>query len=90
MTSPAERVVRKGFEGRVPRTPDDFAQAWKNSPERAQLLKEIDQFEKKYEIGGEYLEKFKASRRAEQAKGQYVAPLTQWLPAEDADQISGA
>ncbi|KAF2710378.1 ABC transporter protein [Pleomassaria siparia CBS 279.74] len=31
MNSPAERVARKGFENRVPRTPDEFANAWRNS-----------------------------------------------------------
>jgi ATP-binding cassette subfamily G (WHITE) protein 2 (PDR) len=63
LTSPAERLVRPGFEGRVPHTPDEFAAAWQKSEDRAQLLREIDEFDRQYPIGGEQLEKFKTSRR---------------------------
>ena len=77
MTSALERVVRPGFEDRVPRTPDEFAQRWKDSPERAQLLKDIEEYDRKYPIGGEHLQKFKESRRAQQAKQQRVgSPYT--------------
>ncbi|KAF2178290.1 putative multidrug resistance ABC transporter [Zopfia rhizophila CBS 207.26] len=77
MTSPLERIVRSGFEYRVPRTPDEFAQRWNDSPERAQLLRDIEEYDRKYPVGGEYLEKFKESRRAQQAKGQRVkSPYT--------------
>ncbi|KAG0161728.1 hypothetical protein PDIDSM_1159 [Penicillium digitatum] len=41
LTSPSERLVRPGFEESVPRTPDEFAARWKESPERKQLLAEI-------------------------------------------------
>jgi hypothetical protein len=77
MTSPQERIVRQGFENKVPRTPDDFAQAWQNSPERATLLKEIDRYNQKYVLGGQYLEEFKDSRIAQQSKHQRVSsPFT--------------
>ncbi|KIV97643.1 hypothetical protein PV10_01362 [Exophiala mesophila] len=77
MTSPDERIVREGFENKVPRTPDEFAQAWKDSPERAQLLKDIEAFDQQHPIGGEGLEKFKESRRLQQAKQQRVkSPYT--------------
>jgi ATP-binding cassette subfamily G (WHITE) protein 2 (PDR) len=73
MTSPQERVVRDGWENRVPRTPDDFAKVWKNSPERAALVKEIDEYNQTYTLGGEYLQKFKDSRRVQQSKHQRVS-----------------
>jgi ATP-binding cassette subfamily G (WHITE) protein 2 (PDR) len=77
MTSPIERVVREGFEGRVPRTPDEFAAAWKSSATHAQLVREIGEYQKKYQTGGEYLERFKASRQAQQARGQRLkSPYT--------------
>lgn len=77
MTSPQERRVRDGFEGKTPRTPDEFAQRWKDSPERAELLQEIDSYNKKYELGGEHLEAFKESRRAQQSKRQRItSPYT--------------
>jgi ATP-binding cassette, subfamily G (WHITE), member 2, PDR len=77
MTSPQERQVRAGFENKVPRTPDDFAKAWKSSPEHQRLMQEIDEYDKTYTIGGEYFEKFKQSRRAQQAKQQrWKSPFT--------------
>ncbi|PSK43144.1 Brefeldin A resistance protein [Elsinoe australis] len=77
MTSAKERRVQPGWEDRVPRTPDDFAEAWKNSPERQALLQEIEQYEKDHPIGGEDYEKFAASRRNMQAKNQRLkSPYT--------------
>ncbi|KAF2791984.1 putative multidrug resistance ABC transporter [Melanomma pulvis-pyrius CBS 109.77] len=73
MTSSLERVIKSGFEDQVPRTPDEFAQRWKASPERAQLMQDIQAYDQKYALGGEYLEKFKESRRAQQAKAQRVS-----------------
>lgn len=76
LTNPAERVVREGFEGRVPRTPDEFAAVWHKSEDRARLLREIDDFEREFPLGGEQLHKFQHSRKATAAKRQYVATLT--------------
>ncbi|KAJ4991976.1 ABC transporter cdr4 [Stagonosporopsis vannaccii] len=70
MTSPLERIVAKGFEGRVPRTPDEFHQRWLDSPERVALMAEIDAYEQKYPVGGEQAQKFAESRKLQQAKGQ--------------------
>ena len=63
ITSPAERIVREGFVGRTPFTPNEFAAAWHKSDDRARLLRNIDEFDQLYPIGGEQLEKFKESRR---------------------------
>jgi ATP-binding cassette, subfamily G (WHITE), member 2, PDR len=68
ISSPTERVVRPGWESRVPRTADEFAQRWKESPERQQLLREIEAYEAEFPVGGQQLDKFRASRAAEQAK----------------------
>ncbi|KAI9719929.1 MAG: hypothetical protein M1828_005967 [Chrysothrix sp. TS-e1954] len=72
MTSALEREVRDGFEHQVPRTPDEFAERWKNSEERAALMLEIDQWENQHQYHGEDLKSFKASRRAQQSKIQRV------------------
>ncbi|MCJ1478445.1 hypothetical protein MMC13_007125 [Lambiella insularis] len=72
MTSPPERIVREGFVGKVPRTPDEFAAAWKSSTSHAQLVRQIEEYQQKYTIGGEYFEKFKQSRKAQQAAHQRV------------------
>lgn len=70
MTSPQERVVREGFEGRVPRTPDDFAAAWKRSTAYQSVLAEIDAFNNSYPIGGPSVDEFKLSRKQQQSKHQ--------------------
>lgn len=77
MTSPQERVVRSGFENLVPRTPEEFERRWKDSETYKQLMRDLDEYDDKYSIGGEYLERFKKSRRAQQAKAQRVkSPYT--------------
>jgi len=72
LTNPAERVVRKGFEGKTPHTPDQFAAVWQKSKDRAHLLNEIKEFDSQYPIGGPSLDKFKNSRKALQSRSQYV------------------
>ncbi|ESW97055.1 hypothetical protein KL918_000666 [Ogataea parapolymorpha] len=44
ITSPAERVAKKGWENKVPKTPKEFNDYWKASPEYKQLLEEIDSY----------------------------------------------
>lgn len=43
ITNPAERVVRDGFENKVPRTPKEFYDYWRQSNARLSVLREIDQ-----------------------------------------------
>ncbi|OOF95383.1 hypothetical protein ASPCADRAFT_207854 [Aspergillus carbonarius ITEM 5010] len=77
LTSPAERIVKPGYEGRVPQTPDEFAAAWRNSEAHAKLLREIAEYNQEYAIGGESLGKFIESRKAMQSKNQRVkSPYT--------------
>ncbi|KAI1451361.1 ABC-2 type transporter-domain-containing protein [Annulohypoxylon moriforme] len=73
MTSPTERIVRPGFEGRAPRTPDEFASAWKNSAEYTALQAEIEQYKTEHPLNGPDAEAFRASRRAQQAQSQRPA-----------------
>jgi len=70
MTSPQERIVRRGFEGRAPRTPDEFAAAWKASNEYKVLQAEIEHFKDKHALNGPDAEAFRANKKAQQAKGQ--------------------
>lgn len=72
LTNPAERLVRPGFEGTTPRTPDEFAAIWQKSQDRARLLEQIDTFNAQYPIGGPSLTEFKESRKASQARSQYL------------------
>ncbi|KAG5929200.1 ZEB2-regulated ABC transporter 1 [Claviceps africana] len=68
MTSSVERVVRPGFGGRAPRTPDDFAAAWKNSAEYKALQAEIEEYKEAHPVDGPDAHAFRQSRRAQQAK----------------------
>lgn len=73
MTSPIERIVRKGFEGKAPRTPDEFAAAWKNSAEYQALQAEIEEYKRQHPLNGPDAEAFRASRKQQQAKGQRIS-----------------
>ncbi|CAI6093107.1 unnamed protein product [Clonostachys chloroleuca] len=77
MTAPSERVVRKGFEGKVPRTPDEFAECWKNSEEYKALQREIEEYKQEYALNGPHAEEFRAGKKAVQGKGQRLkSPYT--------------
>ncbi|KAF3054949.1 ATP-binding cassette transporter CGR1 [Daldinia childiae] len=45
LTNPSERVVQQGYENRVPRTPDDFALAWRQSKQAREVLQKVQDFE---------------------------------------------
>ena len=70
MTSALERIVSPGFEDRVPRTPDEFAQRWKDSPEHAALMAQIEAYDQKFPLGGETAQRFADSRKEQKARGQ--------------------
>jgi ATP-binding cassette subfamily G (WHITE) protein 2 (PDR) len=72
LTSPAERIVKPGFEDKTPRTAAEFVAAWKRSPEYAALLRDIKEYEEVYPIGGPSVTEFTVSRWARQAPHQYV------------------
>lgn len=70
LTSPGERIVRRGFENKVPRTPDEFVAAWKSSDDYARLRQEMDEYDQKNPIGGESVQRFKEGQAAKKAKSQ--------------------
>lgn len=53
VTNPQERQAREGMENKVPRTPDEFEQYWRESPEYKQLQAEIDDYEHEFPIDKE-------------------------------------
>ncbi|EFX06115.1 ABC transporter [Grosmannia clavigera kw1407] len=67
LTNPGERVVRPGFENRVPRTPDDFVAYWKASATRASLLQDIAEFDQEHPMDGTPIEAMATVRKAHQA-----------------------
>ncbi|KAL4729018.1 Multidrug resistance protein [Fusarium chlamydosporum] len=77
MTSHQERIIRAGFEAKAPRSPDEFAQAWKDSTHRQSLLSEMNDYIERHPFGGEHYEKFADSRKRDQSKSQRVkSPFT--------------
>lgn len=77
MTSPLERVVRPGFEGKAPRTPDEFAALWKKSAAYAKLQNEIEEYKVAHPFGGLDAEGFRAHKRAQQSKANRAkSPFT--------------
>ncbi|KAK1716655.1 multidrug resistance protein CDR1 [Colletotrichum lupini] len=70
MTAPTERVIRPGWESRVPRTPDEFAACWKESRECAALKQQIEQYKTDHPLDGPDAEVFRNQKQSVQAKNQ--------------------
>jgi ATP-binding cassette subfamily G (WHITE) protein 2 (PDR) len=77
MTSPSERRIRVGYEKTIPRTSDDFARCWKESPERRSLLHDIEQYDQAHPLRGKDLEQFGLARTLEKShKQRQKSPYT--------------
>lgn len=75
MTFPAERVSRPGCY--TPRTPDEFAAAWRASAEYKALQAEIEEYKVQHPIGGPNALAYRQLKGAHQAKGQRLnSPYT--------------
>lgn len=72
LTSDLERTTMPGYEKTAPSTPDEFVQRWKASEEYHALRREIEEYNREFPIGGENLQRFVASRKAQQSRGQCV------------------
>lgn len=70
VTNADERQAQPGMENRVPRTPEDFEKYWLNSPEYAQLQKEIAEYEEEYPVEADSSAaiEFQEKKRGKQAK----------------------
>lgn len=83
LTNPAERIVARGYENKVPRTADDFAARWKDSQSRQRLLQDINDYEAEYPVDGHHLDQFRVSRKAAQAKRMRAkSPYTISVPMQ--------
>ncbi|KAB8201683.1 ABC-2 type transporter-domain-containing protein [Aspergillus parasiticus] len=77
MTSPSERIVKAGWEGKTPRSPEEFARAWRESQHRQSLINEIEAFETRFPIGGSQSEQFRVARTAQKSRSLRAAsPFT--------------
>lgn len=73
LTQPVEAksLVRPGWEDRVPRSSDDFRQAWLNSQHWLRLLQHIEEYEQEFPCGGESLAAFRRARAIEKSPSLY-------------------
>ncbi|KAL2815261.1 ABC multidrug transporter [Aspergillus cavernicola] len=70
MSSPVERVIKPGCEHLVPRSSEEFAKRWNESPERQALLREIAQYIDEHPFNSTDLDRFASSREAEKSNKQ--------------------
>ncbi len=68
LTSPAERTPLPGFELKVPKTPDEFAERWRESDTYKQLIGDIEEFNSSFTKGGEKYQEFVETRNAKKSK----------------------
>lgn len=75
ITFPAERVPRPGCH--PPRTPDEFATAWKQSTDYKTLKAEIEGYNAEHPVNGQDAEDFRKLKQMHQAKAQRLnSPYT--------------
>ncbi|CZT10569.1 probable ABC1 transport protein [Rhynchosporium graminicola] len=83
VTNPSERTARKGYENKVPRTPDEFEKYWKQSQQCKNLKRETDEHEEEFPMGGATLDQFNASRKGMQANHvRPQSPYTVSIPMQ--------
>ncbi|KAK2063441.1 hypothetical protein LY76DRAFT_535057 [Colletotrichum caudatum] len=70
MTAASERVVRPGWESRVPRTPDEFAACWNASNECQALKEQVEQYKAAHPLDGPDADVFRSQKQSVQAKNQ--------------------
>ncbi len=70
MTSSSERCVKAGYENIAPRSPDEFAQKWRDSAERQKLLTDIETYNKDHPFHGSDAQAFAEARKMEKSKNQ--------------------
>ncbi|KAK3347296.1 ATP-binding cassette transporter [Lasiosphaeria hispida] len=68
MTFPAERIAQPGCT--PPRSPDEFAAAWKNSSEYRALQAEMEDYKAQHPIGGPSAGTYRQLKKAYQSRGQ--------------------
>lgn len=69
LTNPLESTVGKGYEIKVPRSPDEFAQIWDRSADRDKVKVQIQSYENKFPLG---------SRDKQDERGLFKLPWQPW------------
>lgn len=72
MTNAQERIVRKGFENKVPETSVEFEKVWKNSKNCQKALDDQKQYDEEIETNQpaqEFKEEVRAQKNSKARKG---------------------
>ena len=77
VTNPGERKARAGMENKVPRTPQEFAEYWKRSPEYHSLHNVIAQYRQAHPTNGQDAETTHRDHIDQQAR--YTSPKSPYL-----------
>ncbi|KUJ19331.1 ABC transporter Cdr4 [Mollisia scopiformis] len=75
VTHPVERIIKEGYECRVPRSPDDFADVWKRSAAAKLLTEDIDSFNAAHPIQKKILDGQSENRMLR----MHTFPISVWL-----------
>jgi ATP-binding cassette subfamily G (WHITE) protein 2 (SNQ2) len=70
VTDPHARRIKKGWETRVPRTPDEFVREWEKSSHYAQLSGEMQQYDKEFGRTQPQLEEYQSYHLTQKAGHQ--------------------
>ncbi|KAL6409296.1 ATPase [Ilyonectria robusta] len=70
VTNPVERKPRPGMENQVPRTPEEFEQYWRRSPEFGALKHDVDAYEQEHLVNreGESIAQMREQKHNRQSK----------------------
>lgn len=82
LTNPAERVIKPGYENKVPRTPVEFSEYWRHSPEYKDLISRVHKYMEEAEAG-EFRENYKQAHVAKQSNNiSKSSPYTVSFPMQ--------
>ncbi|RAH78729.1 hypothetical protein BO86DRAFT_176149 [Aspergillus japonicus CBS 114.51] len=68
ITNPGERKARPDMVDKVPRTPREFADFWKRSPEYKELCAQIEQYQRDHPVNADEAREFKQNHEERQAR----------------------
>lgn len=68
ITDPHARRAKEGWEARVPRTPGEFVSLWKKSSYCAQLVREVQQYDKDFSQPQSHLEQYHGYQLTQKAE----------------------
>ena len=68
VTNPGERKARPGMEGKVPRTPQEFFEYWRRSPQYEAVVSSIRKYRQAHPPGGEDSAKARREHKEQQVR----------------------